>query len=213
METVVRMLVSSGAFLYATAGVLAVGLALVVERSWSIFFRYNVNSKAFMGQIEKLMEADNLERASKLCAAAGDAALPRVVRAGLARVAEGPAAAKDAMDEIAAEVTPLLVKRLGMLGGLAAIAAALGLVGAGLGVHQALGSFDAISLVQGLSLFLRRASMSVVTVAFGLGAAAILGAARVILAAVSARISGEIALQTIRLRALLAKRGAGHPAD
>ena len=117
------------------------------------------------------------------------------------------------MDEVAAEVAPLLVKRLGLLGGLAAISAAIGLVGAALGLHRALGSFEEISLVQGVSLFTRRASMSVLSAAFGLGAAAILAAAKVILSAVSSRISGEIALQSIRLRALLAKRGTGHPAD
>ena len=45
---------------------------------------YNINGAAFMTQIKKLVMANNIDRAIKLCNAGDKAALARVVKSGLA---------------------------------------------------------------------------------------------------------------------------------
>lgn len=197
-----------GASTCAAAVVFAIGLAIAAERLWSLLVRLSVNSAAFMGQIEKLLEVGNLDRAVKLCAAAGGAALPRVVRAGLESADGDERAVKAAMDEVAAEIAPMLSRRFGPLSGLAAATALIGLVGAAVGLRQALGAFDARSLTEGIAFFTERASMSLFSAAFGLGGAAVLVVAKVLLSATASRISGEIAHQSIRVQNLLAKRRA-----
>jgi len=213
METVLRILFFGGPYMYATAFLGAVGIAIAVERTWSLVFMLNVKSTEFMSQIEKLIDANNLDRAIKLCTAANSAALPRVIKTGLVCAAEGGDDAKDAMDEAAAEVAPLLTKRLELLSGVAVVTALVGLLGTSVGLFQALGSFEDTSFVHGLTLLAKRASMSLCSAAFGIGAAVVLFAAKAYLAAVAERISGEIALHSIRVKRLLAEREAAKKAE
>ena len=62
-----------------------IGLGVMIERFIFLYFKYNINAAAFMGQIQKLVMANNIDRAIKLCNAAPAAALPRVIKAGLTR--------------------------------------------------------------------------------------------------------------------------------
>jgi biopolymer transport protein ExbB len=208
METLLRILFFGGPYMYATAFLGAVGIAIAIERTWSLVFKLNVKSTEFMSQIEKLIGVNNLDRAIKLCTAANSAALPHVIKAGLVLASEGSGDAKEAMDEAAAEVAPLLTKRLELLSGVAVITALVGLLGTSVGLFQALGSFEDTSFVHGLTLLARRASMSVCSAAVGIGMAVMLFAAKAFLSSIAARISGEIALNAIRVKKLLAKRDA-----
>ena len=51
-------------------GLLAVGLVASLTITIPLFFMLSINAKAFMAQIKKLIAADNVERAIKLCNAA-----------------------------------------------------------------------------------------------------------------------------------------------
>ena len=55
-----------------------------------VMFRANINGTAFFAQIQKLIMANNIDRAIKLCNAAPSAALPKVIKAGLTRANKGP---------------------------------------------------------------------------------------------------------------------------
>ena len=57
-----------------------VGLGIIIERFIFLYFKYNINAAAFMAQIQKLVMANNIDRAIKLCNAAPSAALPRVIK-------------------------------------------------------------------------------------------------------------------------------------
>src|SRR5262245_60353432 len=72
-----------GVWMHPIALVGVIALACVVERVVQIFFRYNINATAFMAQIHKLVMANNIDRAIKLCNGAPSALLPRVIKAGL----------------------------------------------------------------------------------------------------------------------------------
>ena len=73
-------------------------LAVAVERVIFLFFRYNINGQAFMAQVTKLVLANNIDRSIKLCNAAPNAALPRIVKAGLTRANKGEIEIQNAVE-------------------------------------------------------------------------------------------------------------------
>jgi biopolymer transport protein ExbB len=104
-------------------------LAIAFERLFYILFRANINANAFMAQIQKLIMANNIDRAIKLCNAEPHAALPRVVKAGLTRANRNEKDIENAIDEAILEVGPKVNKRTNYLSMLANIATLLGLLG------------------------------------------------------------------------------------
>jgi len=104
-------------------------LAIAFERLFYILFRANINSTAFMAQIQKLIMANNIDRAIKLCNAEPHAALPRVIKAGLTRANRTDKEIENAIDESVLEVGPRVNKRTAYLAMLANVATLLGLLG------------------------------------------------------------------------------------
>ena len=85
MSDLVQYFHQGGSFMYAIAVVSAFGIAIIIERIIFIMFRYNTNGKAFMDQIEKLIQQDSIDRAIKLCNADQGAALCDVIKTGLVK--------------------------------------------------------------------------------------------------------------------------------
>lgn len=112
-------------------------LAIAFERLFYILFRANINSTAFMAQIQKLIMANNIDRAIKLCNAEPHAALPRVVKAGLTRANRNEKDIENAIDEAILEVGPKVNKRTNYLAMLANVATLLGLLGTIWGLIEA----------------------------------------------------------------------------
>src|SRR5690554_7118239 len=52
-------------YLILATSIFAIGIT--IERFIFLFFKYNINAQAFMAQIQKLVMADNIDRAIKLC--------------------------------------------------------------------------------------------------------------------------------------------------
>lgn len=130
----VTMMKEGGPFMYL---ILVVGVfagAITFERLFYVFFRANINATAFMAQIQKLIMANNIDRAIKLCNAEPHAALPRVVKAGLTRANRTEKEIENAIDEATLEVAPLVNKRTTYLPMLANVATLLGLLGTILGL-------------------------------------------------------------------------------
>jgi biopolymer transport protein ExbB len=142
MQAVVQAFSQGGECMYLIAFVLMIGVAVFIERFVTLFFTFNINADAFMSQIFKLVDANNIDRAVKLCNAAPQAALPRVIKPGLV-CADGDACeARSAVEEAVLEVVPLLKKRALSLLGAAIIAAGLGLLGSAIGLIRAFSSLD-----------------------------------------------------------------------
>jgi biopolymer transport protein ExbB/TolQ len=104
-------------------------LAIAFERLFYIIFRANINATAFMAQIQKLIMANNIDRAIKLCNAEPNAALPRVLKAGLTRANRSETEIQNAVDEAVLEVFPQLNKRSSFLPMIANVATLTGLLG------------------------------------------------------------------------------------
>lgn len=191
-------------WLILTMSVMALGVA--IERFIFIFFKYNINAHAFMGQIQKLVMADQIDRAIKLCNAAPSAALARVVKAGLTNANKGEIEIQNAIEEASLEVVPLLTRRLPMLQQLANLATLLGLLGTIIGLIE---SFDALEnapqdkkqemLAGGIALAMN-------TTAAGLIAALPALFIHLFLSAVSRKIIEDIDQYSVKLSNLLSSR-------
>lgn len=104
-------------------------VAITAERLFYILFRANIDGTAFMAQVQKLIMANNIDRAIKLCNAEPNRALPRVLKAGLTRANQKGSDVQNAVEESVLEVYPQLNKRTGFLPMLANVATLLGLLG------------------------------------------------------------------------------------
>ena len=129
LDSIALFFEQGGAFMYVNVFVAATPLAMMLERTISLLFRYSINAGPFLDQIGKLVLSGNIERAKKLCAAAPQASLARVVHAGLNRAHLGEVEVAKAMDEVLLEETPKLQKRVQSLFSIANIATLLGLIG------------------------------------------------------------------------------------
>lgn len=103
--------------------------AIAAERIYFIMFRANINGTAFFAQIQKLIMANNIDRAIKLCNGEPNASLPRVLKAGLTRANRGDIEIQNAVDEAVLEVFPTLTQRTPFLTMLANVATLTGLLG------------------------------------------------------------------------------------
>src|SRR5689334_4887829 len=128
IQTITELIRRGGPFMIMNIACLAVVLALIVERAIYFLGRGHINSRAFLEQIKRLLAANNIDRAKKLCDATS-APVARVAKAGLNRVHKGEAAVAQAIEETIVDVTPEIKVRIGALWSLANIATLLGLLG------------------------------------------------------------------------------------
>ncbi len=159
MNDVIRMMQDGGFFMWPILVCFILGAAICVERLFYVLFRANINATAFMAQIQKLVMANNIDRAIKICNAETHAVLPRVIKAGLTRANLSEKEIENAIDEAVLEVGPMVTKRTGYLGMLANVSTLLGLLGTIWGlvyafdaVARASAETKAVLLAQGISI-------------------------------------------------------------
>ena len=141
MERISAFLAEGGFFMYVNLVFSAIVIGVIIERSIYFLGKGAVNAKAFLDQIRKLVAANNVDRAIKLCSAT-EAPVARVARAGLTRMTKGEAAMAQAIEETMVDVSPDLKKRIGILWSLANIATLIGLLGTITGL---IGAFAAVA--------------------------------------------------------------------
>src|SRR5687768_12049582 len=117
-----------GFFFILNTFFLAVVIGVVVERAIYFLGRGHLNAKAFLEQLRKLLSANNVDRAKKLCDAT-TAPVARVAKAGLNRLHRGEAAVAQAMEETMTDTMPEVKTRIGALWSLANITTLVGLLG------------------------------------------------------------------------------------
>lgn len=121
-------------------------VAVAVERAYYILVRSNIDAPKFMAEIRKLVKAGEYKKALNLCESAGEKALPRVVSAGLRKVAESDTidfrSIQNSVDEGTLEVIPKLQERTGFLAMIGNVATLLGLMGT---IYGLILAFSAVS--------------------------------------------------------------------
>ncbi|MBC7794657.1 MAG: MotA/TolQ/ExbB proton channel family protein [Clostridia bacterium] len=198
-----------GVWMHPITIVGVIALACIIERIVQIFFRYSINASAFMAQIHKLVMANNIDRAIKLCNAAPAALLPRVIKAGLTRANKGEVEVSNAIEEATLDALPELNKRTPMLPNLANLATLCGLLGTIVGLIEAFSAVASAPPDMKSQLLTKSLAIGLNATAFGLLVAIPSLAGFLFLNSATRRIMEEIDLHSFKLQNMLTARGRG----
>jgi biopolymer transport protein ExbB/TolQ len=209
IQTLAEFFKEGGPFMFVNVATSAVAIAIIVERVVVLAFRLNLNTPPFMEQVQKLVLAGNLDRAVKLCAAAPNAALARVVRAGLSRANRGDQEVARALEEAVLEVTPLVSKRIQPLWSLANVATLVGLIGTITGLIGTFKSLGAATPEMKQVMLSKGISEAMNNTAFGLTIAVVCIVAHLLLSSKAKAMIEEIEYSALKLENLLIRREAG----
>ena len=198
MQGLAKFLEDGGTLMYVNLVVSMITLAIIIDRAIFFLGKGSVNAKAFLEQIRKLVLANNIDRAVKLCSAT-EAPVAQVARAGLQRVHRGEIAIAQSIEETLVDVTPLLKKRVQILWSIANIATLVGLLGTVIGLIRAFGAVAAAKPEERSALLARGISEALNNTAMGLGIAVTCIIAHAFLSSASKKQVGD--LEGIRAQA------------
>jgi len=195
-----------GFFMYLNIGTSVATIAIVIERVYRLYFQYNIHGRSFLEQTEKLILANNIDRAIKLCNSVPSAVLPRVVKQGLLAAHKGRSAVSAALEEGLMENTPLLQKRVQTLWSLANIATLIGLIGTIVGLIRAFAAVSLATPEQKTALLTKGISEAMNNTAFGLGIAVTNIIAHLFILGQAKRMIDDMELAALRMENLLSSR-------
>ncbi|MDY6827917.1 MAG: MotA/TolQ/ExbB proton channel family protein [Pseudomonadota bacterium] len=168
MGAVIAFFQSGGVFMYPIVVVLALGIAIALERYWFLSLAQLRNRKAW-SQVVPLLRGGKYQDAKRLVDESG-ASVSTVLRYGLAKLSA--ARRRDdlqmAMEEGLMEVIPRLEKRTHYLATLANIATLLGLLGTIMGLIQAFTAVATANPADKADMLSASISVAMNTTAFGL---------------------------------------------
>ncbi len=141
MQGVIQFFQAGGKFMVLNIFMVAFALAVIVERTYSLFMSYGINDKPFVAAVDRYLQAGNIEAAAKVCSQSPSPALSRATRNLLKLFRNGMESPMLAVEESLMEVKPLVMARVGWLWAIANIATLIGLVGT---VNGLIGTFAAI---------------------------------------------------------------------
>ena len=213
MAAIAEAFRDGGIWMYIILAISVVALGVALERFFFLFFKYNMNAQAFMAQIQKLVMADNVDRAIKLCNAAPSRALPQVIKAGLTRANKGEVEIQNAIEEATLEIVPKIQKRTPALQTIANVATLAGLLGTIMGLIEAFEALERATPENRQRMLSRGIAMAMNTTAFGLIVAIPTLVAHLILAGITKKILNEIDMYSVKLENLLVTRGKGGPVE
>lgn len=167
-QTIANFFQEGGPFMFPISIVLALGVAIAIERFIFLSIAKRTNKKAF-AQIEPLLVASRFEQILQI-GKNTQAPISRMIAAGVARLSISPRREdiEYAMEEGLMESIPRLEKRTGYLGTLANIATLLGLLGTIIGLIAAFSAVANADPAEKASLLSQSISVAMNTTAFGL---------------------------------------------
>jgi biopolymer transport protein ExbB len=213
MAAIAEAFRTGGIWMYIILAVSIVALGVALERFFFLFFKYNMNARAFMAQIQKLVMADNVDRAIKLCNAAPSRALPQVIKAGLTRANKGEVEIQNAIEEATLEIVPEIQKRTPALQTIANVATLAGLLGTIMGLIDAFEALEGASPERRQEMLSRGIALAMNTTAFGLIVAIPTLCVHLLLSGITKKILNEIDMYSVKLENLLVTRGKGGPVE
>jgi len=203
MQGFAKFLSDGGTLMYFNLGTSAIVLSMIIERLYFFLVKSSVNARAFLENVRKLVLANNVDRAVKLCSATA-APVAQVAKAGLQRVHRGEIAVAQAIEESLVDVTPMIKRRIQILWSLANIATLIGLLGTVAGLIRAFGAVAAAKPEERSNLLARGISEALNNTAMGLGIAVTCIIAHAILGAMSKRQTADLEAFSLKLENLLA---------
>lgn len=167
-DTITRFFQEGGSFMLPIAIVLAIGIAITIERYIFLLSATRTNKTAFR-EIEPLLAGQQFDKVIQITEQS-DAPISRVIGAGISRLSISPRREdiEYAMEEGLMETIPRLEKRTAYLGTLANIATLLGLLGTIIGLIAAFSAVANADPADKASLLSQSISVAMNTTAFGL---------------------------------------------
>jgi biopolymer transport protein ExbB len=208
-DSVVAFFQEGGPFMFINIFWLGCAVAIMIERIVTLLFRYNLNAAPFMEQITKLVLTGHVDRAVKLCGAAPNSPLAKVIRAGLNRANRGEIEVAKAIEESVLENSPHVSARIQWLWSLANVATLFGLIGTIVGLIGTFKSLGNVPADQKQALLSKGISEAMNNTAFGLGIAVTCIIAHLFLTAYARRMVETVELNAMKLENMLARKNAG----
>ncbi len=210
---VIGALQHGGFATYLIAIALAASIAFILERFVRLFLQLNINGTSFMFEIQKHILANDLDGALRICNGTKNAALPRVIKAGLMRASRSEEQIQNALDSASLEVIPQLEKNLPYLALVANVATLLGLLGTISGLIRSFASIANADPAQRQALLSAGISEAMYATAFGLIVAVMTMVAHSILSSKAASIVSEVDEHSVKLLDLLSARKVQHSSE
>lgn len=212
MQGFAKFLEDGGHLMYVNLGTSVLVLALIVDRLIFFLGKSSVNARAFLEQVRKLVLANNVDRAVKLCSAT-TAPVAQVAKAGLQRLHKGEMAIAQAIEETLVDVTPLIKRRIQVLWSLANIATLIGLLGTVFGLISAFGAIGAAKPEDRQRILSEGIAEALNNTAMGLGIAVLCIIAHAIISGFSKKQVADLEAFSLKFENMLAEAGhQGTPA-
>jgi biopolymer transport protein ExbB len=168
LSVIPRFFQDGGIFMYPIAAVLAIGIAIGIER-WIYLSTVKLGSVRFWNQVVPMLSAGRIKEAAALTAKS-NTAIGTIMNYGLARIhsARRRDDVEKAMEESLMEVMPRLEKRTHYIGTFANIATLLGLLGTIMGLIAAFSAVATANSAEKATLLSASISVAMNCTAFGL---------------------------------------------
>ncbi len=161
---------AGGPIMYPILVVAVIGLAVFLERLYTIVVRSQINGRAFIERIIQLVRAGKTEDAIKLCQQS-NAVLPDMGMLILRSRSRDEADLQNVADAAALAVLPRLTRRLHYLPMLANVATLIGLLGTIVGLQHAFASVGFASAAARSGELAKGISIALYATGFGLATA------------------------------------------
>ncbi|OGJ86847.1 MAG: hypothetical protein A2268_14340 [Candidatus Raymondbacteria bacterium RifOxyA12_full_50_37] len=158
-----------GPFMFVILGVLAFGVAIMIERAYYLIIRCRINAKTLLSQITKLVRSDKVSDARKLCVQS-KAPLAIILESALWHYEQGLSneEIQNAVDETALRELPKVQRRTHYLSLSSNVSTLLGLLGTITGLMAAFGALAAADPSQKAVLLALGIAQAMNTTAWGL---------------------------------------------
>ena len=156
-----------GFAMWLIAACFAASIGLTWER-YRRLGKAGIDGSAFMFEVQKYILANDLDGAIRVCNGSGDAALARVIKAGLQRASRDQEQIQNALDAASLEVIPKLERNLPYLSLIANVATLLGLLGTISGLIKSFGAVALADPAQRQAILAAGISEAMNATAFGL---------------------------------------------
>lgn len=133
---------NGGIWMWLIVAVSVVVLALLVERFYFIFIKFNTNARQFFDTVQRNIVSGNIDGAIQVCNSARSAAVAQVVKAGLARANKSEIEIQNGLEEASLEVAPEVTRFMPAIAALANVATLLGLLGTIIGLIDAFAALE-----------------------------------------------------------------------
>jgi biopolymer transport protein ExbB len=189
---------SGGGIMHFILVVAVIGLAVFLERFYTIVIRSKINGRAFIERIIQLVRSGKVEDAIKLCTQS-HAVLPDMGLLILRSRSRDEADLQNVADAAALAVLPRLTRRLHYLPMLANVATLLGLLGTIFGLREAFGSVSVAAAAERSAQLASGIAIALNATGFGLLVAVPLSVAHAYLVSQAETIIEQVDEFSVRL--------------